>query len=134
MYTLVVSMGLLFTCIVIDCRVCFKCLTCCCLMSSQIITNVFRLQYSLSCPFIIHDIIGFATRVTRLVQLVEHAQFALSDHLNKPPMLGEFVLLSRVMSYEDFWSLFYFSSSIFNGNSSNLYMLDYYNMHTVMVA
>ena len=43
-YTLVVSMGLLFTCIVIDCRVCLKCLTCCCLMSSQMITNVFRLQ------------------------------------------------------------------------------------------
>jgi hypothetical protein len=65
---------------------------------------------------------------------VEHAQFALSVNLNKPPMIGDFVLLSRVMSYEDFWSLFYFSSSIFNGHSSNLCMLDYYNMHTVMVA
>ena len=56
---------------------------------SQMITDIFNLSSTLSGPFLIHDFVGFVTRVTRRVPL-----FTLTKNMSSPQFFVGFASLN----------------------------------------
>ena len=60
---------------------------------SQMTTDMFHWSQTLPGPFLIHDITGFVTILTRQMSLVEQELLTIPGHLSSPPVLMGFVLL-----------------------------------------
>ena len=52
---------------------------------SQMTTDMFHLSQTLLGPFLMHEIAGFVTRLTRRVSVVEQELLTLPEHLSSPP-------------------------------------------------